>query len=68
VPKTPIDELTPEQRLQQIAAILAKGVIRCQRRLRDAASAPKQVSSESSPRGLEIPGKTRLSMSRCIGG
>lgn len=68
MPKTPLDELTPEQRFQQIAAILAKGVIRCQRRLRDAESSPEQVSSESSPRGLEVPGKTRLSVSRCIGG
>ena len=68
MPKTPLDELTPEQRFQQIAAILAKGVLRCQHRLREAASAPEQVSSESSPCGLEVPGKTRLSMSRCIGG
>lgn len=68
MPKTPLDDLTPEQRFQQIAAILAKGVIRCQRRLRDAASSPEQVSSESLPRGLEVPGKTRLSVSRYIGG
>lgn len=66
--KTPIAELTPEQRFQQIAAILAKGVLRCQRHLRVAASFPEQVSSESSPGGLEVPGKTRLSVSRCIGG
>lgn len=68
MPKTPLVELTPEQRFTKIAAILAKGVIRCQRRLRDAASSPGQISSESSPRGLEVSGKTRLSVSRCIGG
>jgi len=68
MPKTPLDESTPEQRFKQVAAILAKGVIRCKRHLRAAASSPEQVSSESSPRGLEVPGKTRLSVSRCIGG
>lgn len=68
MPKPPLDDLTPEQRFKQIAAILAKGVIRCQRRLRDTASPPEQVSSEPSPGGLEVPGKTRLSVSRCIGG
>jgi hypothetical protein len=68
MPKTPLVELTPEQRFQQIAAILAKGVIRGKRHLRATASAPEQVSSESSPRGLEVPGKTRLSVSRCVGG
>lgn len=68
MPKTPLVELTPENRFKQIAAILAKGVIRCKRHLHSVASAPEQVSSESSPRGLEVPGKTRLSVSRCIGG
>ena len=68
MPQTPLVELTPEQRFNQIAAILAKGVVRCKRHLRAAACAPEQVSSESSPGGLEVPGKTRLSVSRCIGG
>ena len=68
MPKTPLVELTPEQRFKQIAAILANGVIRCKRHIRAVASAPEQVSSESLPRGLEVPGKTRLSVSRCIGG
>jgi hypothetical protein len=68
MPKTPPDDLTPSQRFEQVAAILAKGVIRCKRHLRAVASVPEQVSSESSPQGLEVPGKTRLSVSRCIGG
>jgi hypothetical protein len=68
MPKPLLAELTPDQRLKQIAAILAKGIIRCKRHLRAVASAPEQVSTESSPRGLEVPGKTRLSVSRCIGG
>lgn len=60
MPQPPVDELTPEQRFTQIAAILAKGVIRCQRRLYDAVPPPEELSSESSPNGLEVPGKTRL--------
>jgi hypothetical protein len=68
MPNPPLDEMTPEQRFKQIAAILAKGVIRCQRNLRAKAPSANQVSSEFSPRDLEVPGKTRLSVSRCIGG
>jgi len=68
MPKTPLTDLTPDQRFKQIAAILAKGVIRCKWHLRALASAPEQVSSESSPRGLEVSGQTRLSVSRGICG
>ena len=66
--KTPSDDLTPEQRFKQVAGILAKGVIRCKRHLGAVTAPSEQVSSESPPRGLAIPGKTRLSVSRCIGG
>lgn len=68
MPKTPLVELTPEQRFQQIAAILAKGVIRCKQQLRAIAAGSTNISSEPSPRGLEVSGNTRLSVSRCIGG
>ena len=68
MPNSSVDELTPEQRFKQVAAILAKGVIRCQRHLRAAASASENVSSEFSPGGLEVPGQTRLSVSRGVGG
>lgn len=68
MPKPPVIDLSPEQRFEQIAAILAKGAIRCKRHLSAAASAPEQVSSDFSPVGLEVSGKTRLSVSRCIGG
>lgn len=68
MPQTPVTELTPDQRFEQVASILAKGVIRCQRLLRSIASPPDKDSPESSPGGLEVPGKTRLSVSRCIGG
>ena len=43
MPPLPSTELTAEQRFQQIAAILAKGVIRCQRHLRAAESSPDQA-------------------------
>ena len=50
-----------EERFKQIAAILAKGVIRCKRHLRAVASAPDQEASESAAVGLEVSGETRLS-------
>ena len=68
MPKTPLVELTPDQRFKQVAAILAKGVVRRQRRVRRGESRPEEKSPEFSPGGLEVPGKTRLSVSRCIGG
>lgn len=68
MPKLPTSELTPEQRFQQVATILAKAVLRYQRHLRRCQLLVSEESSESSPGGLEVSGKTRLSVSRCIGG
>jgi len=69
MPKSPFPDLTPDQRFKQIAAILAKGVIRLhQRKLRDNRADFSQESPKSSTAGLEVPGKTRLSVSRCVGG
>ena len=68
MPKSPITDLTPDQRFKQVAAILAKGVVRHQRTPRRGESRSGEESSETSPAGLEVPGKTRLSVSRCIGG
>jgi len=68
MPKLPVTDLTPDQRFKQIAAILAKGVVRHQRSVRRGESRSGDNSSETSPVGLEVPGKTRLSVSRCIGG
>jgi hypothetical protein len=67
MPKTPLDELTPEQRFQQIAAILAKGVTRCKRHLAIQTQVPSQTPSNSSRLGLEVRGEPRLSVSR-VGG
>ena len=60
MPRTPITDPTPDQRFKQIAAILAKGVLRYQKQLRRSA----ELSSESRADGLEVPGETRLSVSR----
>jgi hypothetical protein len=67
MPESSASELTPDQRFKQIAAILAKGVIRSQRFLQSA-SPTEEVFSQNSADGLEVPGKTRLSVSRGIGG
>lgn len=68
MPRTPITDPTPDQRFKQIAAILAKGVVRHQRSVRRGESRAGQNPPESSTAGLEVPAKTRLSVSRCIGG
>jgi hypothetical protein len=62
-----VSELTAEQRLKQVAAILARGVRRYRNRLRRSASRPEKEVPESSPAGLEVPGNPRLSVSRCFG-
>ena len=68
MPKLPPSELTPEQRFQQVATILAKAVLRYQRHSRRSQVLASKESSKSSPGGLEVPGKTRLTVPRCIGG
>ena len=68
MPKSPLTELAPDQRFKQIAAILAKGVIRYQRSVLRSESRPDEESPESSPDALEVPCETRLSVSRRIGG
>jgi hypothetical protein len=52
-------ELTADQRLKQVAAILARGVRRYHRRLRRSASRPEKEAPESPPAGLEVPGTAR---------
>lgn len=64
MPQTTTVEITPEQRFQHIAAILAKGVIRFQQRIRHSELTVRKEAFESSPTGLEVLGETRLSVSR----
>ncbi|GIW56604.1 MAG: hypothetical protein KatS3mg082_3008 [Nitrospiraceae bacterium] len=60
-------ELTADQRLKQVAAILSRGVRRYHHRLRRSQPRPEKDVPESSPAGLEVPGNPRLSVSRRIG-
>lgn len=66
--KPPHVELTPDQRFKQVAAILAKSVVRHQRSVRRSESRPDDKSPESSSGGLEVPDKTRFSVSNCTAG
>ncbi len=66
MPDSATSELTADQRLQQLAAILARGVRRYHQRLRRSESRPEETP-KSSPDGLEVPGDSRLSGSRRFG-
>ena len=57
-------DLTPAQRREQVAAILARALLRT---LRLATPETPRETLELSAAGLEVPGKTRLSVSRRIG-
>lgn len=64
---TPVNDLPSdlagEQRREQVAAILARGLLRALQVARVAAHSA-QETLEFSATGLEVPGKTRLSVSR----
>lgn len=60
--------LTAEQRLHAVATILARGVLRYHRSIGRLDNGPSKISSEFSPEGLEVLGKTRLSVSQRAGG
>jgi hypothetical protein len=65
LPDDPQPDLTPEQRRDEFAAILAEGILRFLRQ--DAALAPAKIL-EFSAAHLEVPAQTRLSVSRRTGG
>jgi hypothetical protein len=67
MPQSQSPDLTPDERLKQVAAILAQGVLRCHRRI-SASESHREKPSKSSPRDLEVSGKPRLSVSRRVGG
>ena len=59
----PLLDLTPDQRRAQAAAILARGLLRTLQQARSLAdSVPETL--EFSPASLEVPGETRLNVSR----
>lgn len=57
-------DLTSEQRRQQLAAIFARSVRRYTRLARRSETQPMEKSLESGTASLEVPGETRLSVSR----
>ena len=63
----PTSELTETGRIHHIATILALGVRRHRQLRRRSESSPQRELSESSPAGLDVLGKTRLSVSRFQG-
>jgi hypothetical protein len=65
LPSDPQPNLTPEQRRNEFAAVLAEGVLRFLRQ--EAAHSPAKIL-EFSPARLEVPVQTRLSVSRRTGG
>ena len=58
-----LDRLSPAERRRQVASILAKGVIRWQRRAKSAGIIDVQESPPGRETGLAISGETRLSVS-----
>jgi hypothetical protein len=60
-------ELTADQRLKQLTAILARGVRRYHQRQQRSESHPGKEVTESSPNCLEVTPNPRLSGSRWIG-
>ncbi len=56
---------TPDQRFHQIAALLAKGVLRHQQRAGHSELVAGPEPFQTSPAGLEVSGETRLSVFRC---
>ncbi|MHB1032344.1 MAG: hypothetical protein ACYC0X_31465 [Pirellulaceae bacterium] len=59
----PLSDLTPQQRREQVAAILAHGLLRTLRQARNSADFDAKTL-EFSAAGLDVPGETRLSVSR----
>lgn len=56
-------ELTPIERRRQVAAILAKGVVRWRKRAKNGGFMPAPESSPVPENRLDLPGETRLSVS-----
>jgi hypothetical protein len=57
-----VPEPTPLARRTEIAAILARGVLRMHRRAKTAVNSDPQNSPSESENGLELPPETRLSV------
>ncbi len=55
-------EMTPDERLEELASILAMGILRLRRRSALPAATDVKILPESSSEGLEVPVETRLSV------
>jgi hypothetical protein len=64
---TSTTELTPDDRMAKVAAILARGVLRIKQTARAIAATPPEEVLESSDSGLESDGDPRLTGSRRSG-
>jgi hypothetical protein len=53
---------SPDERLREAAAILATGVLRLRQRAAVPAEENLEISTKRPPEGLELSGKTRLSV------
>ena len=66
--RTEVQPLSPDNRRREVAAILARGILRLRRNVRSGGNRHAQESQDSSENGLELPGETRLSVSESTRG
>lgn len=55
-------DMTPDERLEEVASLLATGILRLRRRSALPAANDLEILPESLPDGLEVPAETRLSV------
>ena len=58
------DSMTADERRQEVAAILADGLLRCVRAAKSAQSSPPETSSEDRRNSLDVRPETRLSVAQ----
>ena len=58
------ESMTADERRQEVAAILAGGLLRYLRAARSAQSPPPETSSEARRNGLDVRSETRLSVAQ----
>lgn len=64
ISQTDPESMTAEERRREVAAILAKGLLRRLRAAEPAASSPAKRVSKGSKTGLELSAETRLSVAQ----
>ena len=61
--RTEAQPISPGERRGEVAAILARGILRLRRIARPGGNIPAPESQDLPENGLELPGETRLSVS-----